>query len=150
MSQWADAAVPGRIAETDTYDGASHDIVQANNGDLLLVHTQNDSAHFSTDGRIVARRSTKGGLTWNPPQELHNDPVRDATSSSVVNHPDSVRIDVFDVSFRVDEPSDETKFPERAGFQPHRITSTDYGQSWSDPVPIENHLHIDGAASFGE
>lgn len=149
MAEWADAVLPDQIAQTDTYDGATHNIVQPNNGDLLLVYTQNDSAHFSTDGRVVARRSTDGGLTWSLPQELHNDPERDATSPSVVNHPNSDRIDVFDVSFRVEEPSDETGVPERAGFQPYRITSTDHGQSWSKPVPISDHLHTDGAAPFG-
>lgn len=149
MSERADVVVPHRIAVTDTYDGATHNIVQANNGDLLLVYTQNHSAHFSTDGRVVARRSTDGGQTWSCPQELHNDPNRDATSPSIVNHPESDRIDVFDVSFRVEGPDDPTDSPERTDFQPHRITSSDNGQSWSDPVEIENYLHLDGAAPFG-
>lgn len=147
MSESPDAVTPGRIADTETYDGAAHNVIETRDGHLLLMYTQNDSAHFSNDGRVVMRRSTDGGRSWSAPHDLHDEDDRDATSPSVVYHPGTDRIDVFDVSFSVEKAGEST--PERDGFVPHRITSTDLGRSWDDPMSVANELQNPEAAPFG-
>lgn len=149
MTIWSSSVSPGRVATTNTYDGAAHGVVYTAEDDLILVYTENDYHHHSPDGRIVSRRSLDCGATWSDRIYLHNPPSRDVTSPSVVDVPYSDRIIVFDVSFAVEEPGDRTTAPDRWSYDTHMITSLDGGQTWTDPVLITDLFNSDRAIPFG-
>lgn len=140
---------PGRVAQTSTYDGATHNVIQVANDDLLLVYTENDDHHHSPDGRIALRRSRDSGRTWSESRAIHNEPRRDATSPSLIYFPDHTRTVVLDTSFDVEEPDSHTTEPAKENYDTCLIQSTDNGHSWDDPVSIRDDLICDVGIPFG-
>jgi hypothetical protein len=149
MTNWSSTVPLGRVATTDTYDGAAHGVVQTADDDLVLVYTENDNHHHSPDGRIVARRSSNRGATWSDRTYLHNPSARDVTSPSVIDLAGSDRILVFDVSFAVEEPADHTTNPARWAYDTHLIESPDGGRTWNDPASITDRFSNEQVIPFG-
>lgn len=149
MINWLSKISPGRVAETDTYDGAAHQVVECSNQDLLLIYTQNDAHHHSPDGRIAVRRSEDYGHSWSEPTAIHDPTGRDATSPSVIRVSGTDRIVVFDFSFELSEPETMKHPPERSDFDTCLIDSADGGETWADPVSVTDSLQGKWGRPFG-
>jgi len=140
---------PGRVADTDTYDGAVSQLIHLGDGEVLLFYHETDGEHVAPSGRIVVRRSFDYANTWSDPQPVVDLPDTDPSSFSVVHPPDSERVVVFAVAYAFPDQFGYESFPSREFVATHVIESTDNGYSWSDPTPIHGKLSIDTATPFG-
>lgn len=140
---------PGPVADTDTYDGATSNLVELANDDILLFYHQNDAEHIAPDGRIVQRRSTDFGQTWSEPKRIHDEPEKDAAAPSAIYSADANRIVLFDIVAEFPGTPDFESKPERRNFDTKKLVSGDGGRTWSDPTSISNDLESGPAVPFG-
>lgn len=144
---------PRRVSDSDSYDGAHSQIIQLNNGDLLLFYHQSDLGHAGPDGRVVMRRSTDHAQSWSDETEVCDKQNRDVINPSIVWCSELERIVVFveiiEFDDPVNSPHDLATPPKIKNADTYALTSTDCGHNWDSPTNISNHLNGDRVVPFG-
>jgi len=99
-------------------------------GGLLLVY-RHGTQHISSDGHIVARKSTDGGATWGSPYTVY-DPADDARDPNVTRLSDG-RIAL--TTFRYDGSN---------AYQVEVLFSSDDGATFGTPVVVDTYYDGNG------
>lgn len=147
----ADPAL-GMVERTDTYD--NEPLVLRLPDGLLLVYRRADlqvfeswgrDGHVSDDGRIVARRSYDGGRSWTDEAVVANS-AHDTRNQSIAYDRDSGRITVF---YRMLDAEEYVDGDGAGQLGLYRVSSTDGGRSWSEPVELDWRGDRDQYLPFG-
>jgi len=128
---------------SETYDGSGPIMTKIGGGDLLLLYRQSDTGHRSHDARVVGRVSTDYGATWSEERLVHDHDGRDIGGTTVAFDEESGRISVFNRATLWGEDGD-TRDKDA-----YHLTSTDGGETWSDPTLVTDDLLIDMPHPFG-
>jgi hypothetical protein len=139
----------GRIADTDTYDGAVSSLLQLENSDILLFYRQSDGDHRDPSARVAMLRSSDYGETWSDPQTVHDVPRRDTGEPSVVYDQSTGRITLFTHAMKLCHTVDHTH-PAVESTEAYQMSSTDGGVTWSEPTRITDELLVDNPWPFGD
>jgi hypothetical protein len=104
--------------------------VLADGSTLLLVY-RHGTEHISSDGHIVKRTSTDGGLTWSAASTIY-DPSDDARDPSLVTLADgTIALSCF-------------RYDGSIGYQVEVLYSTDNGATWGTPVVVSSYYAGNG------